>query len=425
MSLTLMVCALTCSLAPPLCAKEKRAAKPASVGQRILDFPNNPSALADIYVASSSDPIVMPTFRFLAQTKGRIVVPSHACLCLKYTGSKPKELTEMLRTLKPDSLMRMDLNSQPLVTGEVEAIAALTGLRQLDLQDTTLTDDEAKHLSKLTNLTFIAVNKTRVADEVLKSASHMPKLVYLSAEYTNVSDKGVVHLVKLPLETLRLGYTKAGDKSLEEISKLKKLRILAFSGNKVSVPALEKLSKLQALRDFRLCDLKAPLRKDELITIGKLGTLDRLTLSGSKIVVDSLDCLKSLKRLSILELSACSLNDKQLKGGFDSLGKTLGSLDLSSNEITDVTIMRLPIMPALRQIDLSKTRVTEFGLRYLKKQPKLELVKMDFTALGDTAVPVIESFGPQVKFSIQTTKITANNLARLEKVNRLVKATIF
>ncbi len=406
-------------------AKEGQPPKKSSTypTRRVIDFPEDPPILADLYAAVSRDPRILKPRRFISQTKGRIVVPSNVPLILEYTGGKPHEFTKLISKLRPDSLQCLDISYQRLVEGEVESITALTGLVQLDMQDSTITDADAKHLSKLVNLYCLNLNRTKVGDQALFAAGHMPKLADLNVEYTNVSDNGSVSLSKLPLENLRIGYTKSGAKTLEEIAKLKNLQTLSFSGNKVSAEALKRLGTLSSLRHIRLCDL-APLRSAELISIGKLVTLDHLGLNGTKLNVETLEPLKSLKGLSILELSSCGLTDKQIKGSFQNFNKKLASLNIANNEISDITLMQMPVMQNLTQLDLSRTRVTELGLRYLKKQPCLTLVRLDFTNISDSAVPVIESFAPQVKFSIQTTKISSSNLARLARANRLARTKI-
>jgi RNA polymerase sigma factor (sigma-70 family) len=147
------------------------------------------------------------------------------------------------------------------------------------------------------------------------------------------------------LRELELGQVE--DAGLQEIGKLKNLRVLKLNAWRVSAEGLKELKGLKELRRLELNDLR---------NVG----------AGLTVLVE----LENLEQLS-------------LKGGIDDAVlkhvakiKHLRVLHLTNNQVTDEGLTELTCLPNLRQVFLRNTRGTDTGIADLKKAvPGLEVTK--------------------------------------------------
>lgn len=102
-------------------------------------------------------------------------------------------------------------------------------LQQLDLRKTVIEDANLLYINRLKNLQVLDIGDTKVTNEGLKSldAASLSALKMLNLSSTLVDEKIISHLAFFPnLETLDLRYTKLNPNKLEDLQRLKKLKLL-------------------------------------------------------------------------------------------------------------------------------------------------------------------------------------------------------
>ena len=283
------------------------------------------------------------------------------------------------------------------------AVASLAGLAQLDtlaLTNSSLSDSAVETIAKafpaLVDLDLSSnANMTGAA---LKWISALPKLERLGLLQNRFNDLYTRRLAKLQaLEVLDLrGNMEAGDMTLDVLGKLPKLRALKHRSTAVTDDGIERLAasgSLAALlaQDFAITNAAGlPLARigtlesleifrcqgfgtDGVLALAPLKKLGRLTLrdlpelgdAGLAVLAD----LPALERLTLHELA--SVGDKGLQ--HLAAVKGLEVLDIwSLPQMTDITIDVIATLPAIKELSIRETGVTDAGLAKLAALPSLE-----------------------------------------------------
>jgi Leucine Rich repeat len=270
-----------------------------------------------------------------------------------------------------------------------DAAGRVTGV---DLRSTWVTDSDLRKLLALPDLSYLNLSLTHITDQgmtEIKSLSGIVDLDLYFAEY--VTDEGVAAIKDWKkLKRLNLHGTKASDTALEHIAGISTLESLNVGSMMLTDVGLERLTILPHLKELTMGGNE--LGDAGLQALRQIPTLTYLDLSGrqgtdsnvwaiamSDVGLDAILTLKDLRELrfgctsigigiegaKFAEVAAMSVTPIWLEK-MKALPK-LEKLRLQGcNRINDDSIKDLIAMPALREIDLKGTAVTEKGVAALR-----------------------------------------------------------
>lgn len=262
----------------------------------------------------------------------------------------------------------------------------------VDLRATWVTDTDLRKLNQLPDLDYINLSLTRVTDQgmqELKNLSAITELDLYFAEY--VTDEGLAAIKGWKkLRTLNIHGTKASDTALEHISGLTTLESLNVGSAMLTDVGLERLTTLPNLKELTMggnelgdAGLQALRQMPNLTYLdlsGRQGTDSNVwAISMSDAGLEAILTLKNLRELrfgctsigvgiegtKFADVSAMSVTPAWLER-MKSLTK-LEKLKLQGcDRLNDESIKALIAMPALREVDLTGTAVTEKGVATLR-----------------------------------------------------------
>jgi uncharacterized protein YjbI with pentapeptide repeats len=270
-----------------------------------------------------------------------------------------------------------------------DAQGRITGV---DLRGTWVTDTDLRKLNQLTDLNYLNLSLTRVTDQGMQELKNLRGIVELNlyfAEY--VTDEGLAAIKEWKkLKRLNVHGTKVSDTSLEHISGITALESVNVGSAMLTDVGLERLTTLPNLKELTMGGNE--LGDAGLQALRQIPTLTYLDLSGrqgtdsnvwaismSDVGLEAVLTLKDLRELrfgctsigvgiegsKFAEVSAMSVRPDWLER-MKSLRK-LEKLKLQGcDRINDESIKTLIGMPALREVDLKGTAVTEKGVAALR-----------------------------------------------------------
>jgi hypothetical protein len=92
----------------------------------------------------------------------------------------------------------------------------------------------------------------------------------------------------------------------------------------------------------------------------------------------------------------------------------ISSLILRGLPVNDATIVNLPDMPALRNLNLSRTNITDMAMRSLTRFTSLEQLNLYETAVSDAAIPEIARLNKLKSLNTWSTRITIAGVSNLQ-----------
>ncbi|XP_028826426.1 uncharacterized protein LOC114784840 [Denticeps clupeoides] len=351
----------------------------------------------------------------------------------------PYSTNELLRQLRAfPALRHLSLLNSPLITDSgLSVLSSLQKLQHLNLSSCSkLTDCCLQHITGLKCLSFLSLDQTKVSDRgmalYLRSApsclsqlslnqtavteatlaelpSHVPQLRLLSIKHTKVTD--VSALAKLAnLQTLHLDGTGLTEESLLHLGSHPALASLSLAG----IPVSDGNHALEIISALRLTQLTLPGRHsvtdDGLAFLSRLTMLSELDLTDYTHVTDQgIARLSAMIRLKKLSLSNTQVTDVGLTSlvtlqdlielcldrcGVSSRGVAalitrlphLQVLGLASTQVGDSVVRRgLVHCPELLKLNLSRTRITDQGLKFLRR---IRLSQINLDGSGVTLMGV-------------------------------------
>ncbi|XP_067391797.1 uncharacterized protein [Emydura macquarii macquarii] len=350
----------------------------------------------------------------------------------------PYTTNELLRQLRAfQSLRHLRLGSCSLLTDQ--GLAVLQHLRRLQHLDLSacvkLTDACLRFITELPHLSHLSLDQTKVTDcgmaEFLPSAPslshlslnrtaitagtlrllprHAPGLALLSLKQTEISDfSALQHLSRL--HTLHLDDTRVSEASLAALASHPALCTLTLSGvqsvhgdrvlqlvsglplAQLSLPGrhtvtdsgMPFLCRLQGLLEVDLTDF-THITDEGLRHLPQLHRLRRLSLCNTLVTDTGLQHLWGLRHLEELCLDRTAVSSAGVSRCIARL-PLLQVLGLASTPVGD-SVLRLGICHCkqLLKVNLSRTRVTDRGLRYLRRVP---IAQVNLDGSGVTAAGV-------------------------------------
>lgn len=262
----------------------------------------------------------------------------------------------------------VDLRATWITDTDLRKLARLPHLTHLDLSITRVTDQGMQELKGLTGITDLNLHFAEyVTDEGLAALKGWKKLKRLNVHGTKASDTTLEHISGLAtLESVNVGSAMITDVGLERLSALPNLKELTIGGNELGDAGLQALRQLPGLTFLDLS--------------GRQGTDSNVwTISMSDRGLDALLTLKELRELRFgctslgvgiegtrfATVSAMSVTVRWLEK-MKALSK-LEKLKLQGcDRIDDEAMTVLAALPALKEIDLKGSAVTEKGVAILK-----------------------------------------------------------
>ncbi|KAG7231193.1 hypothetical protein INR49_012024 [Caranx melampygus] len=310
-------------------------------------------------------------------------------------------------------------------------LSSLVKLQYLNLASCSkLTDSCLQHIrgwafltltnKGLKNLCFLSLDQTKVSDAgmVLYLQSAPSCLSQLSLNQTAVTEAtlGVLPTCVPQLRLLSIKQTKVEDVSA--LAELLSLQTLNLDGTGVTEASLKYLATLPALSSLSLAGIPVADGNHALQIISGL-KLTHLTLPGRHSVNDSgLSFLSDLTLLSELDLTDYTqVTDQGVKQLSNML--RLKKLSLSNTQVTDAGLPSLRGLQELQELCLDRTAVTSRGVADLIVcLPHLQVLGLASTQVGDTVVRRgLIRCNQLVKLNLSRTRITDHGLKFLKHMH--------
>ncbi|XP_019962910.1 uncharacterized protein [Paralichthys olivaceus] len=335
----------------------------------------------------------------------------------------PYSTNELLRQLRAfTALKHLSLVNSPLITDSgLSILSSLVKLQYLNLASCSkLTDSCLQHIRGLNSLCFLSLDQTKVTDAgmVLYLQSAPSCLSQLSLNQTAVTEATLVVLPSCvpQLRLLSIKQTKVEDVSA--LAELSSLQTLNLDGTNVTEASLKYLATLPALSSLSLAGIPVADGNHALQIISGL-KLTHLTLPGRHSVNDSgLAYLSDLSLLLELDLTDYTQVTDQGVNQLSTMSR-LKKLSLSNTQVTDAGLPSLRGLQELQELCLDRTAVTSRGVAELIVcLPHLQVLGLASTQVGDTVVRrgVIRC-NQLVKINLSRTRITDHGLKFLKHMH--------
>uniref|UniRef100_A0A667ZRN9 Si:ch73-173p19.1 n=1 Tax=Myripristis murdjan TaxID=586833 RepID=A0A667ZRN9_9TELE len=335
----------------------------------------------------------------------------------------PYSTNELLRQLRAfTALKHLSLVNSPLITDSgLSILSSLVKLQYLSLASCSkLTDSCLQHITGLKSLCFLSLDQTKVTDAgmVLYLQSAPSCLTQLSLNQTAVTEAtlAVLPTCAPQLRLLSIKHTKVSDVSA--LAELASLQTLNLDGTGVTEGSLEHLASHPTLSSLSVAGIPVVDGNHALEIISGL-RLTQLTLPGRHSVTDSgLLFLSRLSLLSELDLTDYTQVTDQGVSQLSTMTR-LKKLSLSNTQVTDAGLPPLCSLQELQELCLDRTAVTSRGVAGLITcLPHLQVLGLASTQVGDTVVRRgLTHCSQLLKLNLSRTRITDHGLKFLKHMH--------
>lgn len=360
---------------------------------------------------------------------------------------------------EPENLRDLDLSQAQFSNETWKALAECPNLRRLRLLSAELSEEDLKVFAEMPALEDLVLGGSCLPDRpfcFLETSASKPsgfkKLRHLQIAWVRtlegeIEEWGLRGLRGGEVEVLSASNVALSASDREGIGGMEKLRDLDLSwarwteGEPFFRKAPAFLGGLQRL-DFRGVKLLAK----ELEWIAKETAMEWLGLADTEVRGESLQRLRSLRRLRKLELGGLSLQDKHMKfleplremrdlylGGTKitseglralALMGHLEDLDVAGTLCDDKGLWLLSSLVSLKQLGLSSTRITDQGLEHLRLLRELDTLDLSWTAIGDQGVTKLVGLSKLERLNLTGTAIDSPGVLSLARLPRLSKVSL-
>ncbi|XP_056155397.1 uncharacterized protein si:ch73-173p19.1 isoform X2 [Lampris incognitus] len=335
----------------------------------------------------------------------------------------PYSTNELLRQLRAfTALKHLSLVNSPLITDSgLTVLSSLLKLQYLNLASCSkLTDSCLLHITGLKSLCFLSLDQTKVSDAgmLLYLQSAPPCLTQLSLNQTAVTESTLAVLPTCvpQLRLLSIKQTKVSDVSA--LKELSSLQTLYLDGTGVTESSLECLSTHPTLSALSLAGIPVVDGNHILQIISGL-RLTQFTLPGRHSVSDiGLSFLSRLSLLSELDLTDYTQVTDQGVSHLSTMIR-LKKLSLSNTQVSDVGLLALHGLQELQELCLDRTAVTSRGVAALITcLPHLQVLGLASSRVGDTVVRRgLVHCSHLLKLNLSRTRITDHGLKLLKHMH--------
>ena len=273
----------------------------------------------------------------------------------------------------------LTLNAQGRVTGislrgtwvedtDLRRLNAYPDLRVLDLSLTHITDGGMQDLKSLRSITdFNLYFAEYVTDEGVAAIKGWKQLKRLNLHGTKAGDSALEHVATFTsLESLDVGSTLMTDVGLERLAQLTNLKELTIGGNELGDAGLQALRQMPNLTYLDLSGRQGNDKNVWTVSMSNLGLQALLTLKNLRdLRFACTSTTVGVEGSKLGEVSTLSITDKWVEQ-LGSLVKLQRLKVQGCARVNDEAMATLIAMPALRQVDLKGTSVTEKGVAQLR-----------------------------------------------------------
>ena len=202
--------------------------------------------------------------------------------------------------------------------------------------DKQVKDDDLRRVAGLERLGTVIVSGTAVTDRGFAHLAQAPNLQLLYANDLDVTDEGIKSLQGLPLRVLHLAGAKISDASMPRFAEFDQLRTLWLNKCAVSDKGLEALARSRSL--------------------------ESLVVAGTNVSDDGVESLQKLP-LRVLHIGVSKISNGSMPRFAEF--ELLEELWLNSTAVSDTGLVALAKSRLLRYLVLTRTKVTEAGVKKL------------------------------------------------------------
>ncbi len=294
-----------------------------------------------------------------------------------------------------------------------------------------LSEDDVRLLNQFARLQFLDLHETNVRDETWKrlgTVKHLPRIGFYNCELSLATAQAIRS--HSDIRTITLDICDLADGVTAELVASQSVQFLRITGSKIDVnwpgdTSWEPKVKELHLQQCGLCDA-------HIAAIGRLHTLEKLSLDGNCLSDAGLKPIGELKNLRSLSLRQIPhRNDKargceNVCGIGDTICETIGSLsrleelDLVHANVTPQGIKQLLRLKKLRTLNLMETPVGDEGVALLATLPELRSVNVSYPLQK-----VIRVHGLDNIISDDKVQITDRSLQTLSKLEHLEEVRLY
>ncbi|HEY9772399.1 MAG TPA: hypothetical protein V6C81_01170 [Planktothrix sp.] len=291
-----------------------------------------------------------------------------------------------------DLLIRSDSVSD----AGLKNISSLHALKKLFVFcDGKVTDTTLKTAGASKLLEELVVSGADTTDKGLSDIDHLSNLTFLAIENGKLNGSGLSELSKLPkLELLSLIGNEITGASLSKLQPLK-LISLTINDNPIGDTGVENIAKMKSLR-VTLNLEHTGITKASLPVLAKMPNFTNLSLAHNNLASAQFFLLKRMPQLGRLRLCECALTDDSLK----EIGKLdrLAVLDLSNDPLQHDTERHRDQKHPLQ----FRNKIDEKGLYYLVGMKALRRLNLDYINPSMDCLRKLQRALPSCRFKITT-----------------------
>lgn len=192
------------------------------------------------------------------------------------------------------------------------------------------------------------------------------------------------------LQALRLHGPTVDDEHIDQVADLQSLVSLKMSGVDLRAAGANSLQRLPRLRSLELTG--SSVTNEVLDSLARIETLQHLRLESTNADPGPLNSLRHFTNLRTLQLQHAAVKDPSLHAALENLVK-LESITLigTPSPVPDGVALKLRQMPALREVRLFNTALSNEGLRHLSKLRTLEVLVISQSNITNSGVAHLRS----------------------------------
>ena len=253
--------------------------------------------------------------------------------------------TDLRKLLLLPELAYLDLSLTRIADQGMQEIKNLPGIVELNLRYAEyVTDEGLAAIQGWKKLKRLNVHGAKISDNTLEHISGITTLESLDIGSAMITDVGLDHLASLPnLKELIVGGNKLGDAGLQAFRQMPGLHVLDLNGRQgtdanvwtvhMTDTGLDALLTLKQLHELRIGCTS--------VGVGLEGTRFA-TVSAMSVTTRWLEKMRVLDKLEKLKLQGC-------------------------DRVDDESMKVLAALPALREVDVAGTRVTDKGIAAFRR----------------------------------------------------------
>lgn len=245
---------------------------------------------------------------------------------------------------------------------------ALKQIQSLNLKGAKVSGASLSLLSRFTSLEQVDLSGVAIDAKELSAISTAVQLKHLSLAGCPLRDEAFAAIAPLTeLRVLNLSSTKITDAGFVHLQKLTKLEEIYVSGNPITGNGFQALGPKGAKAPLRIVHAgSSDFGLFGLLHLKNVNSIEELVAAGCKMSDQSLQGIRSMKKLRRLHIAGNDISDNGLKvlNGM----KAMEDLDISASMyVSNETLKRLKTFRQLKTLNVESTACNEAGVMALKK----------------------------------------------------------